>query len=180
MSSVSSDQTVLSGTAYKWRERLLIGAALAMVGCRLLSIRHSIAAMVVATLVLTGVFACYVRGWPWGRRWAFRAVLPLAIAANAVGLGIGSLVVFLAESGLLVHNRLGLYIEWNRVFLCVPLAAAVNLFTWGWPGAGRRSRTAAWLANGILILYAGWFWHAHESYEGFGGAPPFGSDLVAA
>ncbi|HEV3020888.1 MAG TPA: hypothetical protein VGX76_00415 [Pirellulales bacterium] len=109
-----------------------------------------------------------------------RVTLPLAIAANVVGLAVGSLVVYLAENGLLVHNRLGLYIEWNRGFLCVPLAAATNLLAWAWPGAGRRLRAAVWLANGVLVLYAGWYWRVYESYERYGGAPPFGADRAAA
>ncbi|HWB12129.1 MAG TPA: hypothetical protein VG826_23080 [Pirellulales bacterium] len=180
MSGISSDQTVPAASAYRWRERLLIAAAVAMFGCRILSPRHSVAAMAIATLVLAVVFACYVRSVPWARRWGTRGALPLAIAANVVALGAGSLVVYLAESGLLVHNRLGVYVEWNRGFLCVPLAAATNLLVWAWPGAGRRLRATGWLASGALVLYAGWYWRAHESYERYGGAPPFGSDLVAA
>ncbi|HEV3341755.1 MAG TPA: hypothetical protein VG125_15415 [Pirellulales bacterium] len=180
MSGISSDQTAPAGTAYKWRERLLIGAAVALVGCRLLSPRHSVAAMVIATLVLAAVFACYVRGLPGAKRWAFRAALPLAITANATAVAVGSLVVYLAENGLLVHNRLGLYLEWNRAFLCVPLAALVNLLVWAWPGPSRRLPIAAWLANSVLVLYAGWYWRVFESHERYGGAPPFGADLVAA
>jgi hypothetical protein len=180
MSGISSDQTAPAGTAYKWRERLLIGAAVALAGCRLLSPQHSVAAMAIATLVLAGVLACYIRGLPWAQRWAFRAAFPLAIAANITALAVGSLVVYLAENGLLVYNRLGLCVEWNRLFLSVPLAAGINLLTWGWPGAGRRLRTAAWLANAVLVLYAGWYWRLYETYERYGGAPPFGADLVMA
>ena len=181
MSGISSHQTAtLADTSYKWRERLLIGAAAALVGCRLLSVRHSVAAMVVAVLILTGVFTCYVRGWPWGRRWAFRAALPVAVLANALAFAVGSLVTFLAVSGMLVHNRLGLHVEWNFAFACVPLAALINLFTRGCPPPSRKLRAAAWLANAVLVVYAGWFWRVHESYERFGGEPPFGAELITA
>ncbi|HVA48699.1 MAG TPA: hypothetical protein VNH11_20205 [Pirellulales bacterium] len=178
--SSSNPSASLPGSAYKWRERLLIAAAVALVGCRLLSVRHSVAAMVVATLILTGVFTCFVRGSARGRRWAFYAALPIAVSANVVALAVGGLLLFLAESGLLVQNRLGMYVEWNRAFVCLPIAALVNLLAWGWPAANRRLRLAAWLANSLLLLYAGGYWSVHESYERFGGAPPFGADLVAA
>jgi hypothetical protein len=177
---MSSDQTALAGAAYRWRERLLIGAAVALVGCRILSPRHSVAAMAVAVLVLAAVFGCYVRTVPWARRWGRRAVLPLAITANVVALAAGSLVVYLAENGMLVQNRLGVYIEWNRAFVCLPLAAAINLLVWAWPRGGRSLRAWAWSANALLALYAGWYWRLHEFYERCGGAPPFGADLAAA
>lgn len=180
MSGVSSDQAVPIDTTHKWRERLLIVAALALVICRLISVRNSIAAMVVATIVLIAVFTCYVRGWPWGRTWAFCAALPLAIAANVAALAVGIFVTYLAENSLLVQNRLGLHSEWNRLFLCLPLAALVNLLAWGWPHAGRQLWYAAWVANGVLLLYAGGLWRLHDEHQGFGGAPPFGSELFAA
>lgn len=180
MSDVSSNPLAWDRRAHKRRERLLIGAALVLVACRILSARNSIAAMVVATLALMVVFACYVRDSRWMRRWSFRAAFPLAVAANVVALAVGCLIMYLAETGLLVHNLVGLHIEWTRLFLCVPLASAVNLLAWGWPGAGRRLRLAAWIGNVALVLYAGWFWRWHEIYDGFGGAPPFGADLVTA
>jgi hypothetical protein len=97
MSGNSANQSAMARAArYKRRERLLIVAALALVGCRLLSIRHSVAAMVVATLILVAVFTCYVRDCPTARRWSFRAALPLAVLANALALAIGSLIAVLA------------------------------------------------------------------------------------
>jgi hypothetical protein len=180
MSSISSNELATSGAAYKWRERVLIAGALALVVCRLISVKHSVAAMVVAVLVITAVFTCYVRDWPWGRRWAFRLVLPVALVANAAALAVGVLVTALAESGWLVQNQLGFYVQWNRPFVCVPIAAAVNLLALAWPAAGWRLRGTAWLANGLLTAYAGSFWSIHESFERFGGAPPFGADLIAA
>ncbi|MGH7140802.1 MAG: hypothetical protein ACREHD_34150, partial [Pirellulales bacterium] len=178
MSSISSNESAVV-PGYRSRERVLIAGALALVVCRLISVRHSVAAMVFATLILTAVFTCYVNDWPWGRKWAFRFTLPLAVLANASALAIGVLVTLMAESGLLVDGHLGTYIEWNRAFVCVPLAGLLNLLALGRPAA-RWQRTAAWLANGSLAVYAGWYWIKHESFEGFGGAPPFGADLVVA
>jgi hypothetical protein len=135
--------------------------------------------MVFATLILTAVFICYVYGWPWGRRWAFRFALPVAVLANASAMAVGGLVILLAESGLLVDGRLGTYIEWNRAFVFLPLAGLLNLLALAQP-AGPYLRSAAWMANGALALYAGWYWIRHESFEGFGGTPPFGADLITA
>lgn len=178
MSSISSNEPA-APAAYRSRERVLIAGALALVVCRLISARHSIAAMVFATLILTAVFTCYVYDWPWGRRWAFRFTLPLAVLANASALAIGVLVTLLAESGLLVDGRLGTYIEWSRTFLCVPMAGLLNLLALARPTA-RWLRIAAWLANAALAVYAGWYWIEHESFEAFGGAPPLGAAVVAA
>jgi hypothetical protein len=181
MSGNSANQSAMAMAArYKRRERLLIVAALALVGCRLLSIRHSVAAMVVATLILVAVFTCYVRDWPAARRWSLRAALPLAVLANALALAIGSLIVVLAMNGLLVQNRLGLHVAWNPAFVCLPIAAGLNLLAWAWPASGRGPRLAAWLANLLLIAYAGWYWNRHESQERFGGEPPFGAELITA
>ena len=178
MSGVSSNSTIpLPGSAYKGRERLLIAAAVALVGCRLLSVRHSVMAMVVAALILAAVFTGFVAFSTSLRRWAVYVALPLVAAANAVALAVGSLVVYLAEYGLLVYNRLGLYMAWNRGFYCVPVAAGANLLALAWPC--RRARAAAWLANVALLLDSGWHWRVHESQDGFGGAPPFGATLTA-
>jgi hypothetical protein len=179
MSSISSNEAAILPAGYRSRERVLIAGALALVVCRLISVRHSVAAMVLATLILAAVFTCYVRDWPWGRRWAFRFALPWAVLGNASALAIGVLVTLLAESGLLVDGLLGTYMEWNRAFLFVPLAGFLNLLALARPAA-RWLRIAAWLANAVLAVYAGWYWIKHESFEGFGGAPPFGADLVAA
>lgn len=178
MSAVSSNSSASPSSAYKWRERLLIAAALALVGCRLLSVRNSVAAMVFAGLILVVVFTGVVAGWDRIRRRAVYAALPTGVAANAVALAVGCLVVFLGENGLLVYNRLGLYLTWNRGFYCVPIAAAVNLLAAARPGHGVRR--VAWLANASLFVYAGWHWYVHESLERFGGVPPFGAILVVA
>jgi hypothetical protein len=180
MSSIPANELATASAAYKWRERILIAGALALVVCRLISVKHSVAAMVIATLVLAAVFTGYVRGWPWGRRWAFRVTLPVTLVANTAALAVGVLVTVLAETGLLVHNHLGEHVEWNRPFVCVPIAAAVNLLALAWPNTDWRLRGAAWLANGLAMVYAGSFWSVHESFERFGGAPPFGADLIAA
>lgn len=177
MSSISYNDQATIASAYRWRERVLIAGALAMVVCRLISAKHSVAAMVLATLILTAVLTCYVYGWPWGRRWAFRLALPVAVLANASALAVGGLVTFLAESDLLAYGRLGTYLEWNRAFVGVPLAGVLNLLAFSRPAASCL-RWAAWLANGGLALYAGWYWIRHESFEGCGGAPPFGADLL--
>ncbi|HVX16207.1 MAG TPA: hypothetical protein VHC22_33785 [Pirellulales bacterium] len=180
MSSISSDESVGFGAVHKSRERVLIAGALGLVVCRFISVKHSVAAMVVATLVLTAVFTWYVRSWPWGRKWAFRITLPVAAIANALAVSVGTLVTVLAEKGWLVNNHLGLYVSWNRAFVCVPIAALVNLLACGWPTARRPLQAAAWLANGTLAVYAASFWAIHESFERFGGAPPLGADLVVA
>lgn len=94
MSGVSSNSTIpLPGSAYKGRERLLIAAAVALVGCRLLSVRHSVMAMVVASLILAAVFTGFVAFSTSLRRWAVYVALPLVTAANAVALAVGSLTV---------------------------------------------------------------------------------------
>lgn len=178
MSSISSNQPA-AATGYRLRERVLIAGALALVVCRLISASHSVAAMVFAILILMAVFTCYVHEWPWGRRWSFRLTLPWAVIANASALAMGVLVTLLAESELLVHGHLGLYIEWTRAFICMPLAGCLNLLAFARPRS-RCLRTAAWLGNGALAIYAGWYWIKHESFEGFGGTPPFGATLVAA
>jgi hypothetical protein len=177
MSNISND-AVAGAATYKARERVLIAGALGLVVCRLISAVNSVAAMVVATLIVMAVVTCYVRGWPWGRRWAFRCMLPLAIVANSTALAVGVLVAVLAETGLLVQNRLGVYLEWNREFLCVPLAGLLTLLALAWPTASLRF--AAWIANGLLIVYAACYWFIHETYEAVRGAPPLGADLVVS
>ena len=164
------------------RAKLLIAATLALVVCRLVGLRHSVAGMAAGGMVMTALAIAIVRSSPRLRRWMFGSTLPMAVVANATTLAAGSCAALLGSQGLLPGGRLGMKVAWTPLFWWVPLAAAVSLWALARAsGPGFRTRRgAAVAANVLTALYAIWYWQSHEALANPQGAPPTGAVLMLA
>lgn len=141
---------------YRARAKMLIAAALALAGCRLLGAWHSIVGTSAAGGVMVALAIGIVSVSPRLRRVIFWLALPLAVVANAATLGMGSFLAWMGTQGLLEDGLLAMNLPWTPLFWCVPFAAAVNL----WAFAKRSSpgfcnqRGAAMTANSLISLLA--------------------------
>lgn len=164
------------------RAKMLIAAALALVVCRLIGAWQSIAGMAAAGLVMAALAIALVSVSPRLRRFVFCLTLPLASAANAGALAIGSCLALMGSQGLLPGGRLGMKVPWTPLFWCVPLSAGISLFALAkTSGPGFRSRRGAALAGNLVItLFATWYWTIHGSQSDPNGAPPLGAVLLLA
>lgn len=162
------------------RARMLIAAALALVVCRLVSLRHSVAGMAAGGIVMIALVIAIIFSMPRLRRWMFRLTLPVAAAVNAAALAVGSCVALMGSQGLLPGGRLGMKVAWQPLFWCVPVVAAITLWALaraGGPGLGTR-RAAAVAANLLTALLGLWYWAIHEAQSNPFSAPPLGAVLL--
>lgn len=164
----------------RMRARMLIAAALALVGCRLIGAWHSVAGMAAACMVMAALAIGVVSISPRLRYWMFYLLLPLAVAANAAMLAAGSCLACMGNQGLLPGGRLGMKAPWPPLFWCVPLAAALSLWAFAKVrGSGVRNRHGmALAANLIIILFALWYWAANVVQAYSNSAPPLGAVLL--
>ncbi|HJT33938.1 MAG TPA: hypothetical protein VJ783_17970 [Pirellulales bacterium] len=163
------------------RARMLIAAAVALAGCRLLGAWHSIVGTSAAGVVMVALAIGIVSVSPRLRRVLFFLALPLAVLANAAMLGRGSILAWMGTQGLLEDGLLAMNLPWTPLFWCVPIAAAVNLWAFAKPsGSGfRNQRGGAMVANAMISLLAVyWMIHGAQLYRT--GSPPLGALLPLA
>lgn len=162
------------------RAKMLIAAALALAGCRLLGAWHSIVGMSAAGVVMVALAIGIVSVSPRLRRMIFFLALPLAVSANAAMLARGSILALMGSQGLLEHGQLAMNLPWTPLFWCVPFAAAANLWAFAkrsGPGF-RNQRCAAMTANSVISLLAvDWIIHGAPYLTS---PPPFAALLLLA
>jgi hypothetical protein len=142
--------------------RKLIAAALALAGCRLLSLWDSVAAGCAALLVIVALAASIIGSMPRVRRILLISAMPIAVLGNAVVFALGAFVVLLGSQGLLDQGRIGDGPQWSWGFALVPAAALVNLVWLAWPTSAARRPRAIWLMNLSSAIYAIGYWRAER------------------
>lgn len=175
-----SSQSAQPAPQNRARAKMLIAAALALAGCRLLGAWHSIVGTSAAGIVMVALAIGIVSVSPRLLRLIFWLALPLAVLANAATLGRSSVLAWMGTQGLLEDGLLAMNLPWTPLFWCVPIAAAANLWAFA-KGSGpgfRNPRGAAMTANSLISLMAvDWIIHGAPYLTS---PPPFAALLLLA